>query len=88
MLHTNRRTFLAATGAAVVNLHTLFAAPGGANGVDEVLRSGIARRKIPAVVGMIASDSKTLYGGAFGMRDASGPAVRHCSWWSRGTWNL
>ena len=68
--------FLAAGGAAATNLYTLLAAPGGASGVDEVLRSGIARRKIPAVVGMAASESKTLYAGAFGTRDSSGAPVR------------
>ena len=75
MLHMNRRMFLAAGGAAA-NLYTLLAAPGGASGVDELLRSGIARRKIPAVVGMAASESKTLYAGAFGTRDSSGVPVR------------
>ena len=67
--------FLAAGGAAT-NLYRLLAAPGGASGVDEVLRSGITRRKIPAVVGMAASESKTLYAGAFGTRDSSGVPVR------------
>ena len=71
----NRRVFLAAGGAAAANLHTVFAAAGGAAGVDEVLRSGIARRKIPAVVAIAASESKTLYAGAFGRRDASGVPV-------------
>ena len=75
MLHMNRRMFLAAGGAAT-NLYTLLAAPGGASGVDEVLRSGIIRRKIPAVVGMAASENKTLYAGAFGTRDSSGVPVR------------
>ena len=37
---------------------------------------GIARRSIPAVVGMVASETKTLYAGAFGRRDASGVPVR------------
>jgi CubicO group peptidase (beta-lactamase class C family) len=41
-----------------------------------MLRSGIERRKIPAVVAMAASDKKILYTGAFGVRDASGAAVR------------
>jgi CubicO group peptidase (beta-lactamase class C family) len=44
--------------------------------VDEALRSGIARRKIPAAVGAIADRRKTLYAGAFGVRDASGVPVR------------
>jgi methyl acetate hydrolase len=76
MTHVNRRVFLAAGGAAAADLHPLSAAAGGAGGVDEVLRSGTARRKIPAVVGMAANESKTLYAGAFGKRDASGVPVR------------
>ena len=44
--------------------------------IDEALRSGIARRKIPAAVGMVAGGSKTLYQGAFGTRDSSGVPVR------------
>ena len=44
--------------------------------MDEALRSGITRRKIPAVVGAIADRRKTLYAGAFGMRDASGVPVK------------
>jgi CubicO group peptidase (beta-lactamase class C family) len=40
------------------------------------LRSGIARRRIPAVVGTVAAGDKTLYAGAFGRRDsASTPAT-------------
>jgi CubicO group peptidase (beta-lactamase class C family) len=44
--------------------------------MDAVLRSGIARRRIPAVVAAVASRRKTLYTGAFGTRDTSGAAVR------------
>ena len=44
--------------------------------IDETLRSDIARRKIPAVVAMVASNRKTLYIGAFGKRDSSGVAVQ------------
>jgi CubicO group peptidase (beta-lactamase class C family) len=44
--------------------------------VDEAIRSGIARRKIPAAVGSFADRRKTLYAGAFGVRDASGVPVR------------
>src|SRR5450432_893678 len=43
--------------------------------IDETLRSGIARRKIPAAVGMAATESKTLYTGAFGERDSEGTPV-------------
>ncbi len=52
------------------------AAPGKSGAIDEVLRGGIGRRKIPAVVAMFASNKKTLYSGAFGARDASGVPVR------------
>jgi methyl acetate hydrolase len=71
MRDVDRRSFLA-TAAGV---GTLFGASGSA-GVDETLRSGIARRKIPAAVGMVASGNKTLYSGAFGQRDSSGVPVR------------
>jgi CubicO group peptidase (beta-lactamase class C family) len=74
MLHINRRAFLAAGGAAAAN--ALLAAAVGTSEVDETLRSGLSRRKIPAVVGAVASESKTLYAGSFGKRDASGPPVR------------
>lgn len=39
--------------------------------IDETLRSGIARRKIPAVAAMAATGTQTLYAGAFGKRDGS-----------------
>jgi CubicO group peptidase (beta-lactamase class C family) len=66
----SRRHFLAlAPGAA------LSGAPAPAASIDETLRSGIAARKIPAAVGMVASGRKTLYQGAFGVRDASGVPV-------------
>ncbi len=55
---------------------SVFAAPRGAAAIDETLRAGIARRKIPAVVGMAASEGKTLYAGAFGIRDTSGVPVK------------
>lgn len=60
---------------AATSLRPLLAASGG-DAVDETLRSGIAKRKIPAVVGMVASASKTLYSGAFGQRDLSGVPVQ------------
>ena len=72
--HVNRRNFLAAGITAASSLAPMRAASGAAS-IDETLRSGIARRKIPAVVGMVASDTKTLYAGAFGRRDASGAPV-------------
>ena len=74
MSQINRRAFLAAAGT-VTNLNSLFGA-GGSAAVDDALRSGIARRKIPAVVGMVGGENKTLYAGAFGTRDPSGVPVR------------
>jgi methyl acetate hydrolase len=53
----------------------LRAATIGAGRIDDVLRSGIAQRKIPAAVGMVASGHSILYSGAFGTRDSSGVAV-------------
>jgi methyl acetate hydrolase len=74
MPHIERRTFLAAGAVAASNLNAYFA-EGGPSRVDETLRSGIARRKIPAAVGMVADRNETLYAGAFGKRDSSGPPV-------------
>ena len=71
----DRRVFLAVGGTAASSLSPVLGASGSAV-VDETLRSGIARRKIPAVVGMVAGENKTLYTGAFGQRDSSGPPVR------------
>jgi methyl acetate hydrolase len=48
---------------------------GATGGIDETLRTGIARRKIPAAVGMVASGERILYSGAFGTRDTSGVLV-------------
>lgn len=73
MPQVDRRVFLA---AAAANLNTLLTGAGASSDVDETLRSGIARRNIPAVVAMAASDKKRLYGGAFGKRDSSGAPVR------------
>jgi len=70
----DRRSFLAAGITTAASVSRLLAAP-GRSAVDEVLRSGIAQRKIPAVVGMVANGSKTLYSGAFGRRDSSGVPV-------------
>jgi methyl acetate hydrolase len=68
MPNVTRRAFLA-TGA------TALAGSSRSGSVDETLRSGIERRKIPAVAAMAATDKKTLYAGAFGTRDPSGAAV-------------
>lgn len=65
-----RRAFLAGAAASVLDARS------AQEQVDEALRSGIADRKIPAAVGSIADRRKTLYSGAFGVRDASGVPVR------------
>src|SRR5579862_2683128 len=66
MAKLNRREFgglaLAATQAG-----SLF----GATGIDDTLREGLQRRRIPAVTAMVATADKTLYSGAFGKRDSS-----------------
>lgn len=74
MRYVDRREFLG-TVAAASNVRRLIAATGG-TAIDERLRGGIARRKIPAVVGMVADGTKTLYSGAFGRRDSSGAPVQ------------
>src|ERR1022692_3923637 len=51
----------------------------GARLLDETLRAGIARRGIPAAVGMASTAGKTLYAGAFGTRDSSGEPVTAAS---------
>jgi CubicO group peptidase (beta-lactamase class C family) len=47
--------------------------------IDEVLRSGIARRKVPAVVAMASTEKETFYRGAFGVRDGGGTPVTTAS---------
>jgi CubicO group peptidase (beta-lactamase class C family) len=53
----------------------LSAATGGAAKLDDILRSGVEQRHIPAVVAMAATGSRILYQGAFGTRDSSGAPV-------------
>jgi methyl acetate hydrolase len=74
MTHITRREFggLLAVGVQAGRLH---GATSGVDKIDETLRSGIAQRKIPAAVGMVATDSRILYSGAFGTRDSSGVPV-------------
>ncbi|MDQ2945158.1 MAG: beta-lactamase family protein [Acidobacteriota bacterium] len=70
----NRRHFNAlAVGAWT---RTLLGDTQGSSRIDETLSSGVGRRKIPAAVGMVATESKTLYQGAFGTRDSSGVPIR------------
>src|SRR5947209_5362189 len=73
MPEMTRRTILAGGAAAVLHSATSAAA---VPPVDEVLRSGIAQRRIPAVVAAAANAHDTLYTAAFGTRDSSGVLVR------------
>jgi CubicO group peptidase (beta-lactamase class C family) len=64
-----RRALLAGAAVSVLD------ASAAQQQLDETLRSGIARRRIPAAAGAIADRRKTLYSGAFGVRDPSGVSV-------------
>jgi len=70
MINLNRREFsrlALAFGVAARGLR-------GAGSIDEALRTGIARRKIPAAVAMVSSNGKITYQDAFGTRDAASGA--------------
>lgn len=59
-----------ALGAATAGLGRLRAESDGSQAMDEILRTGMQRRGIPAMVGMVANGHSILYSGAFGVRDA------------------
>jgi methyl acetate hydrolase len=61
---------------AALQARRLHAATNGGSHVDDVLRSGIAQRNIPAAVAMAATGKKILYSGAFGARDSSSVPVK------------
>jgi CubicO group peptidase (beta-lactamase class C family) len=69
----NRREFAGATLAASAATSSLNAA--GAT-IGDTLRDGIAARKIPAVAAMAVSRGRTIFEGAYGVRDDSGAPVR------------
>jgi len=85
----DRRAFLASCIAAASSPHFLFAATPGAKPMgavlsgalppgpvmDDTLRNGIARHKIPAAIAMVAGPGRILYKGAFGLRESAGPPV-------------
>jgi CubicO group peptidase (beta-lactamase class C family) len=72
----NRREFCGTAVIIATQSRRLFAAPGDAANLDATLKTGIERRKIPAVVAQVATSTQTTYSGAFGKRDsASGVAV-------------
>jgi CubicO group peptidase (beta-lactamase class C family) len=70
-----RRDYLSISIGAMTQAGRLRAA----TSIDDVLRSGIARRKVPAVVAMASTASETLYRGAFGIRDSGGTPVTAAS---------
>src|SRR5438067_11751895 len=68
---TRREFGLAAAGLALQARRL-----GGAGKLDDVLRTGIERRKIPAVAAMVATADKITYQGAFGKRDPASSGTR------------
>jgi len=75
MMKISRRQFGGVVTAAATQVRHLRGATSGASRIDDVLRSKIVERKIPAAVAMVASSNKILYSGAFGTRDSSGAPV-------------
>jgi CubicO group peptidase (beta-lactamase class C family) len=75
-MQPTRRDLGRALSIAAPAIRRLAAAASGTAKIDDILRSGISERKIPAAVGMVADKSKTIYSGAFGLRDSSGPPVK------------
>jgi CubicO group peptidase (beta-lactamase class C family) len=69
----NRREFAGATLAASAATSRLRAAEAT---IGDTLRDGIATRKIPAVAAMAVSRGRTIFEGAYGVRDDSGAPVR------------
>ena len=49
----------------------LFGKSASTGAIDQVLREGIQRRKIPCVTAVVASTDSILYSGAFGKRDSA-----------------
>ncbi|MGD1092373.1 MAG: serine hydrolase domain-containing protein [Bryobacteraceae bacterium] len=72
MRQINRREFSGLLAVLGAQTKRLYGAASGNGKVDDTLRSGIAARKIPAAIGMAATEDKILYSGAFGTRDSSG----------------
>jgi methyl acetate hydrolase len=66
MYRITRREFCSMAIALGGSVRSLY----GAANLDEVLRTGIERRKIPAAVGMTATTDAITYSGAFGKRDS------------------
>lgn len=74
----HRRRFFAATAATAAAAFTTRRASAAASAtstIDDTIRNGIGKFRIPAAVAMVATSRKILYSGAFGQRDSSGALV-------------
>ena len=73
MSRISRREF----GGAVLALGTRATRLHATPSIEETLREGLERRKIPTAVAMVATEDRVTYAGAFGKRDsASGVAAK------------
>jgi methyl acetate hydrolase len=70
MTTIRRRDFTNALLVAGASAPKLFAAPTGAS-IDQTLKTGLEKRKIPSCVAMVATPSSVTYTGAFGKRDSA-----------------
>ncbi len=71
-----RRDFGAIAFALGAQAHRLTGASRVSASLDDLLRTGIERRKIPAVAAMVATADKITYQGAFGKRDPASSGTR------------
>ena len=71
-----RRDFSAIAFTLAAQAPRLTAASKAATSLDDLLRTGIERRKIPAVAAMVATADKITYQGAFGKRDVASSGAR------------
>ena len=77
MIKLTRRQFGGSLLLATQAAPRLFGKSASTGAIDQTLREGIQRRKIPCVAAMVASPDSILYSGAFGKRDsASGVDVQ------------
>ena len=71
MITITRRKFNALALALASRVRTA----AGPAGIGETLSAAVKSRRIPAAVAVVAGAEKTLYTGAFGVRDPSGAAI-------------
>ena len=63
-----RRDFNATLLAGATSARSLF---GPSSSIDDTLKAGVQRHKIPSAVAMVATADRTIYVGAFGKRDSA-----------------